>query len=77
MFIYAHVHSEGLYSIYTYMFTVNVYIHTCSCFQVMDRDAKLMRQDGPTIFAQARHMKSIPEIASLILAAYREATGKR
>lgn len=43
----------------------------------MDRDAKLMRQEGPTIFAQARHMKGVPEIADLILKAHKEATGKR
>lgn len=42
-------------------------------FQVMDRDAKLMRQDGPTIFAQAKHMVGIPEIANLILQAREEA----
>lgn len=40
---------------------------------VMDRDAKLMRQDGPTIFAQAKHMVGIPEITSLILDARQEA----
>jgi len=37
---------------------------------VMDRDAKVMRQDGPTIFAQAKHMVGIPEIASLIVQGY-------
>ena len=42
--------------------------------QVMDRDAKLMRQDGPTIFAQAKHMVGIPEIASLILESRQTAT---
>ena len=43
--------------------------------QVMKRDSTLMRQDGPTIFAQAKHMKGIEEIASLILGASREAMG--
>ncbi|XP_060574730.1 urease accessory protein UreG-like [Ruditapes philippinarum] len=42
--------------------------------KVMDRDAKLMRQEGPTIFAQAKHMVGIPEIASLILESMRNAT---
>ncbi|XP_053378549.1 LOW QUALITY PROTEIN: uncharacterized protein LOC123526757 [Mercenaria mercenaria] len=44
--------------------------------KVMDRDAKLMRQDGPTIFctAKAKHMVGVPEIASLILEARQEAT---
>mmetsp|Transcript_8772 Transcript_8772/g.28060 ORF Transcript_8772/g.28060 Transcript_8772/m.28060 type:complete len:171 (-) Transcript_8772:46-558(-) len=34
---------------------------------VMDRDAKKMRGDGPTVFAQIKHTKGIPEIAKLIL----------
>lgn len=37
--------------------------------QVMERDAQLMRQDGPTIFSQAKHMVGIPQIASLVLKA--------
>ncbi|XP_072040162.1 urease accessory protein UreG-like [Amphiura filiformis] len=41
--------------------------------QVMDRDASLMRQSGPTIFAQAKHMKAVPEIADLIVKAYKDA----
>lgn len=35
---------------------------------VMDRDAKLMRQDGPTVFAQVKHDKGVDEIISLIIA---------
>ena len=31
--------------------------------QVMERDSNLMRQEGPFIFAQAKHMKGIEEIA--------------
>ncbi|KAL4221784.1 hypothetical protein ACF0H5_020038 [Mactra antiquata] len=42
--------------------------------KVMDRDAKLMRQEGPTIFSQAKHMVGIPEIADLILKAQKYAT---
>jgi len=41
----------------------------------MDRDAKLMRQDGPTIFAQAKHMVGVPEIAQHILQSLKAATG--
>ncbi|XP_052804309.1 urease accessory protein UreG-like [Mya arenaria] len=44
--------------------------------KVMDRDAKLMRQDGPTIFAQAKNVVGIPEIAQLILTSLKRATGK-
>ena len=42
--------------------------------QVMDRDAKLMRQEGPTIFSQAKHNVGIAEIADLILKAHKEQT---
>jgi urease accessory protein len=42
----------------------------------MDRDAKLMRQDGPTIFAQAKHNNGVNEIAKLILAAQKEAVAQ-
>ena len=34
---------------------------------VMARDAQKMRGDGPTIFAQVKHMVGVPEIAKLIL----------
>mmetsp|Transcript_42875 Transcript_42875/g.101898 ORF Transcript_42875/g.101898 Transcript_42875/m.101898 type:complete len:271 (-) Transcript_42875:244-1056(-) len=43
--------------------------------KVMDRDAKKMRGDGPTIFAQVKNMVGIPEIATLILDAVKGATG--
>lgn len=42
--------------------------------KVMERDANLMRQEGPTIFAQAKHMKGIQEISDLILESLKEAT---
>ena len=42
----------------------------CIIIQVMDRDAKLMREDGPTIFSQAKHMVGVPDIAKHILDAY-------
>lgn len=38
---------------------------------VMDRDAKLMRGNGPTIFGQVKHGVGIKEIIELILDAYR------
>ncbi|XP_063965230.1 uncharacterized protein LOC135156596 [Lytechinus pictus] len=37
---------------------------------VMRRDADLMRQKGPTIFSQAKHMMGVEEIANHILASY-------
>ena len=42
--------------------------------QVMDRDAKLMRQDGPTVFTQARHNVNIDQIAQHILTAFKQQT---
>ncbi|ELU10481.1 hypothetical protein CAPTEDRAFT_156468 [Capitella teleta] len=40
---------------------------------VMQRDAALMRQGGPTLFTQAKHGVGIPEISRLIVAAYEAA----
>lgn len=37
----------------------------------MDRDARKMREGGPTIFAQVKHGKGVPEIIDLILSAWR------
>lgn len=39
--------------------------------EVMKRDSDLMRQKGPTIFAQVKHMVGVPEIADLILQSYK------
>jgi len=43
-------------------------------FQVMEREAKLMRQNGPMVFAQANHIVGIPEIAQHILQTLKAAT---
>ncbi|ESO91378.1 hypothetical protein LOTGIDRAFT_209701 [Lottia gigantea] len=42
--------------------------------KVMERDAALMRQKGPTIFAQAKHNVGIKEIAASILLSYEHQT---
>ncbi|XP_076451763.1 urease accessory protein UreG-like [Babylonia areolata] len=39
--------------------------------KVMSRDAKLMRQDGPTIFTQAKHGVGVAQVADSILSALR------
>ena len=39
---------------------------------VMDRDAKKMRDEGPTIFAQVKHGKGVDDIINLILKSYTE-----
>ncbi|KAF8630872.1 hypothetical protein AX17_005231 [Amanita inopinata Kibby_2008] len=41
--------------------------------QVMDRDSKLMRGDGPTLFTSVREGKGIDDVVSLVLAAWRTA----
>ncbi|GFO00796.1 urease accessory protein ureg-like [Plakobranchus ocellatus] len=37
--------------------------------EVMKRDSKLMRQNGPTLFTQAKHDLGVDEVAQHILAA--------
>ncbi|KAF3177137.1 hypothetical protein TWF751_002661 [Orbilia oligospora] len=39
--------------------------------EVMDKDAKKIREGGPTIFAQVKHGVGVDEIAGLILSAWR------
>ncbi|KAF4617310.1 hypothetical protein D9613_006009 [Agrocybe pediades] len=41
--------------------------------EVMDRDAKLMRGGGPTLFTSVRENKGVDDVVSLILAAWRSA----
>jgi urease accessory protein len=40
---------------------------------IMDRDSKLMRGDGPTIFCSVKEGKGVEDVANLILAAWRAA----
>ncbi len=44
---------------------------------VMARDAKKMRGDGPFLFAQVKHGVGVPEIVELILKAYESAVHKK
>jgi urease accessory protein len=39
----------------------------------MDRDSKLMRGDGPTIFTSVREGKGVDDVVELVLAAWRYA----
>ncbi|OCH91124.1 urease accessory protein UreG [Obba rivulosa] len=41
--------------------------------EVMDRDAKLMRGDGPTVFTSIKEGKGVADVVDLILAAWRAA----
>lgn len=43
--------------------------------EVMERDAKLMRGEGPTVFCAVKHGKGVDDIMSHILGAYTVATG--
>ncbi|CAG2224742.1 ureG [Mytilus edulis] len=44
--------------------------------KVMERDAAMMRQSGPTLFTQAKNMIGIPEICDLIMTAYKQSVKK-
>ena len=46
-----------------------------SSLDVMDRDARKMRGDGPTVFAAVKHGKGVHEIAKECLHAWAKATG--
>eukprot|EP00440_Ansanella_granifera_P002684 gb/GFBE01002922.1/.p1 GENE.gb/GFBE01002922.1/~~gb/GFBE01002922.1/.p1 ORF type:complete len:285 (+),score=56.75 gb/GFBE01002922.1/:1-855(+) len=46
-----------------------------SSLEVMDRDAKKMRGEGPTVFAAVKHGQGVPEIVGRILSAWELATG--
>jgi len=41
--------------------------------EVMDRDSKLMRGNGPTVFSSVKEGKGVDDVVSLILAAWRSA----
>jgi Ni2+-binding GTPase involved in regulation of expression and maturation of urease and hydrogenase len=41
--------------------------------EVMDRDAKLMRGDGPTVFSSVKENKGVEDVIGLVLSAWRTA----
>jgi urease accessory protein len=47
--------------------------HVGADLGVMDRDARKMRGEGPTVFAQVNRSVGVPEIVAHVLAAWREA----
>jgi urease accessory protein len=47
--------------------------HVGADLAVMDRDAKRMRGEGPTVFAQVNHGVGVPAIVAHVLSAWREA----
>ncbi|KAK2161305.1 hypothetical protein LSH36_119g10005 [Paralvinella palmiformis] len=42
--------------------------------EVMERDAKVMRQGGPMVFTQAKHMIGIDEVVKCLLKTYKDMT---
>ncbi|TDL13464.1 urease accessory protein UreG [Rickenella mellea] len=44
-----------------------------ACLEVMDRDSKLMRGDGPTVFTSVKEGTGVEDVIQLILAAWRTA----
>jgi urease accessory protein len=48
--------------------------HVGADLSVMDRDARKMRGDGPTVFAQVTNGVAVDEIAAHVLRAWRAAT---
>jgi urease accessory protein len=49
--------------------------HVGADLAVMDRDARRMRGEGPTVFAAVRRGEGVPEIVGHVLAAWADATG--
>lgn len=43
-----------------------------SSLEIMRRDARLMRNDGPVIFAQVKHNVGVSDIVEHIVTAYRK-----
>lgn len=41
--------------------------------EVMDRDAKIMRGDGPTLFTSVREGKGVDDVISLVLGGWKTA----
>lgn len=52
---------------------VDIAQYVNASLEVMDRDSKIMRGDGPTIFTSVKENKGIADIVSLILAAWKGA----
>jgi len=52
---------------------IDIAIYVNASLEVMSRDAKLMRGDGPTIFTSVKHGQNVDDVAELILAAWRTA----
>lgn len=47
--------------------------HVGASLDVMERDSKAMRGDGPTVFTSVREGKGVEHVINLVLAAWRQA----
>lgn len=47
--------------------------HVGASLEVMDRDSKLMRGDGPTLFTSVRKGTGVDDVVDLVLAAWKAA----
>ncbi|KAJ3505287.1 hypothetical protein NLJ89_g7496 [Agrocybe chaxingu] len=61
------------YIIYVIDVSIDLAPYVGASLEVMDRDSKLMRGDGPTIFTSVKDQKGIDDVVGLILAAWRSA----
>lgn len=48
-------------------------IHVGASLEVMERDSKLMRGDGPTVFTSVRKGEGVEDVVDLVLAAWKAA----
>ena len=54
-----------------------IYGQVGASLDVFRRDAKLMRGDGPVVFAQAKHGAGVGEIVDYILQAWKKSQGQK
>ena len=57
----------------TRSFQIDLAPYVGASLEVMERDSKLMRGDGPTVFTSVRDGKGVDDVVDLILAAWRTA----
>ncbi|CDO71495.1 hypothetical protein BN946_scf184909.g89 [Trametes cinnabarina] len=61
------------YIIYVIDVSIDLAPYVGASLEVMERDSKLMRGDGPTVFTSVKQGKGVDDVAELILAAWRTA----
>ncbi|KAH7885137.1 urease accessory protein UreG [Phlebopus sp. FC_14] len=54
---------------------IDIAEHVNASLEVMERDARIMRGNGPTIFTSIKRDENVQDVADLILAAWRTAGG--